>query len=61
MVLFFSGILASKYLSSKDNKIMAKTGMEQCLATPDRINSTTIWVRNCDKYMKSWKLAQDKY
>jgi hypothetical protein len=60
MILFFTSILAFKYLNSKDNKIMAEAGMEQCLTTPDWVNSTTIWVRSCDKYMKSWKLVQEK-
>ena len=60
MVLLFSGIMTSEYLTSKDNKIMAENGMEQCLDTPDWSNSSTIWVRSCDKYMKAWKAVQDE-
>jgi len=47
-------ILGYEYLESKDNKIMAESGLEQCAKSPDWSNSGVIWVRSCDKYMTNF-------
>jgi len=60
MVLVFSGIMTSEYLSSKDNKVMADSGLEQCPAVPTWMNSGKIWVKDCEKYMKTYISVQDK-
>ena len=59
VILIFIGITGYNYMETRNDKEMAVSGLEQCPQTPDWSNSGSIWVKNCDKYMKSWKSAQD--
>jgi len=42
--------------SKRDAKIaLAKTGLEECPKSPESINQTTIWVKDCSKYLEDRK------
>ena len=61
-VVFMSGmsVLGYRYIDNKDNKVMADSGLEQCPAVPTWMNSGKIWVKDCEKYMKTYISVQDK-
>jgi len=62
VIIFTSGasIVGYRYIDNKDNKVMADSGLEQCPAVPTWMNSGTIWVKDCEKYMKAYISVQEK-
>jgi hypothetical protein len=51
--------LGLTYMYNIQDREMAKSGLEECLETPDWSNSDTLWVKDCAKYMAEWKKVQD--
>ena len=57
-VLFSAMFFASAVESfSKDRLSIeaAKAGLEQCPMDPDGINSLTVWVKDCNAYIKEMR------
>ena len=47
--------ISEHFLMVQENKVMNKSGLEQCLSDPNRSNSKVIWVKDCNSYMKNFK------
>jgi len=58
IIVIIAGIIAINYMELKENKEMALTGLEQCPINPTWVSKGTIWVKDCNKYMKSWEEVQ---
>jgi len=42
--------------SQRDMRVtLAKTGLEECPKSPETISQTTIWVKDCSKYLEDRK------
>lgn len=55
VTLFFGGISFEMYSNNIEKIEMARHGLEQCpKGGPDSISSQTIWVKDCNSYMKNF-------
>jgi len=52
-------MLTFEYLDVVKTKEMINTNLEECPQTPDWSNSGVVWVKDCKRYIESWKKVQD--
>lgn len=54
-VSIFGSMAIGDYTKEKASIEKAKAGLEECPVDPESISNQTIWVKDCNSYMKTVK------
>jgi len=50
VLIMFGALMVQDINKTKTAKIAMEKGYEQCIKTPNSINKSTIWVKDCKAY-----------